>query len=60
MGTSSQYITFSINSSVMVLAIYAKYRYLERRELWSNLIEESPSNNLPYVIIGDLNVIRED
>ncbi|KAF5468656.1 hypothetical protein F2P56_012795 [Juglans regia] len=59
LGVSNQQISLLLNSSVVVSFVYAKCRYLERRNLWAELLQFC-SLSLPWIVIGDFNVIRED
>ncbi|XP_042966737.1 uncharacterized protein LOC122300279 [Carya illinoinensis] len=42
-----------------VTLVYAKCNYQERRRLWSAL-EDTNTNNLPWIVVGDFNIIRYD
>jgi len=35
---SNQHVTFIINSSLLISAVYAKCNYMERRQLWDSLL----------------------
>lgn len=43
----------------MVTFVYAKCYYVERRELWRQL-EECQASDLPWLVLGDFNVICTD
>ncbi|KAF5464514.1 hypothetical protein F2P56_014587 [Juglans regia] len=44
---------------MIVSAVYAKCMYLERRSLWSDLVSFG-SLALPWILLGDFNIIRHD
>ncbi|KAF5462727.1 hypothetical protein F2P56_018710 [Juglans regia] len=52
-------LIFKKHLSLVVSAVYAKCLYFERRSLWSDLIGFS-SLTLPWVVLGNFNIIRED
>lgn len=56
---SNQQILLSIDSSSVVTAIYEKCLYLERRCLWYEILSFS-ALQLPWIILGDLNIILDD
>jgi hypothetical protein len=56
---SNQHVTFIINSSLLISAIYAKCNYMERRQLWDGLLSFGVLQ-MPWMIIGDFNTIRHD
>ncbi|XP_042958231.1 uncharacterized protein LOC122293850 [Carya illinoinensis] len=48
------------NGFVFILTIvYAKCNPVERKNLWEDLVETS-NGNLPWILCGDFNIIRED
>ncbi|PKU76567.1 hypothetical protein MA16_Dca001171 [Dendrobium catenatum] len=59
---SSQFITGVIlvaNQPILLLsAIYASNNPNERRELWEDITQSSPSTQLPWALIGDYNCCR--
>ncbi|KAF5474951.1 hypothetical protein F2P56_006803 [Juglans regia] len=59
MGGSNQFISLMINSTVLISVVYAKCRYLERRVLWEDLLVFN-TLQLPHVILGDFNIVRND
>ncbi|XP_040988930.1 uncharacterized protein LOC121236546 [Juglans microcarpa x Juglans regia] len=62
LSSSAQHVTVSIlfdSHPIVVSVVYAKCNYLERRELWSQLQLDLPTDD-PWLCIGDFNIIRED
>jgi hypothetical protein len=56
---SNQHVTFIINSSLLISAVYAKCNYMERRQLWDGLLSFGVLQ-MPWMIIGDFNTIHHD
>lgn len=57
-----QFITFSMLenlNTILVTVVYAKCYYQERRRLW-NYLEDMITNNMPWIVLGDFNIIRND
>lgn len=57
-----KFITVSMMDNlkpIYVTLVYAKCYYQERRRLWSAL-EDTNTNNLPWIVVGDFNIIRYD
>lgn len=55
-----QQLTFKLTSNlleVIITIVYARCKVLERLELWDNIKATAYSNQLPWVIGGDFNVI---
>jgi hypothetical protein len=55
----NQHVTFIINSSLLISAVYAKCNYMERRQLWDSLLSFGVLQ-MPWMILGDFNTIRHD
>ncbi|XP_040994284.1 uncharacterized protein LOC121240822 [Juglans microcarpa x Juglans regia] len=58
-GGSDQFISLMINSTILISAVYAKCRYLDRRVLWEDLLSVN-TMQLPHVILADFNILRND
>jgi len=56
---SNQHVTFIINSSLLISAVYAKCNYMEERQLWDSLLSFGVLH-MPWMIIGDFNTICHD
>ncbi|KAG2411217.1 hypothetical protein I3760_Q020500 [Carya illinoinensis] len=59
---SNQFVSVKVeeNGFVFILTIvYAKCNPVERKNLWEDLVELS-NGNLPWILCGDFNIIRED
>ncbi|KAG2725982.1 hypothetical protein I3760_01G090700 [Carya illinoinensis] len=59
---SNQFVSVKVeaNRFVFILTIiYAKCNPVERKNLWEDLVEMS-NGNLPWILCGDFNIIRED
>lgn len=57
-----QFLTVQINDNVkdfIFTFIYAKCSYLERKRLWGSL-RDANIHNLPWMVIGNFNIIKND
>lgn len=58
LGLSNQKISLLIDSSIVVIIVYAKCLYSERMSLWFEIL--SPSTlHLTWIFFGDFNIIRD-
>lgn len=55
LGLSNQKISLLIDSSIVVIIVYAKCLYLERMSLWFKILSFS-TLHLPWIIFGDFNI----
>ncbi|XP_077233647.1 uncharacterized protein LOC143875953 [Tasmannia lanceolata] len=60
---SSQYVHSEVriiqtNQYFNLTAVYAHNYYISRRALWSNLESLEPGISLPWLLVGDFNVVR--
>ena len=51
------YLSFPSGSSIVISAVYAKCNRIGRRRLWEALEQFSTSITLPWIAVGDYNVI---
>ncbi|XP_027062808.1 uncharacterized protein [Coffea arabica] len=51
------YLSFPSGSSIIISAVYAKCNRIGRRRLWEALEQFSTSITLPWIAVGDYNVI---
>ncbi|XP_060210653.1 uncharacterized protein LOC132637604 [Lycium barbarum] len=57
---SLQLTHLSLNQSVLVSVVYAKFDREEREEFWESMVELANQHDLPWIIGGDFNVIVSD